>query len=415
MTEATIPETHHAPSRSMQGDVSDDGLQFDVSDPANVDWGAISATVWRRYCLDPSERPDPTLRMCPWCGIAFAPHAENHTFCCDSHKNMWNRRHPRDVAFPQEGTCAHCGKPFQKLFAWHIYCGAPCKAAEKYQRDSAIPERVKRAHERWIRAREKHRTRATGQSVEQTELPPVPTTPRIAPNDDIWQQPAPQAEYLPGAGITLDMSPHFIFEHNQISALHGMLSNLVNGHTAHTPDFSLIPWPRGCGWAIYVTDLAIAKTLAAHNHEVFLNGKRCLLKCGPLLKIKAPKIAPGTYTMRIDAITPIHIRSYGSTVLRGTPSSRYLKGTLGGAILARLNTRFTQSELALEMLESSTRMESIWIRGNGAKLGGVSGWVGSVVVRVNAPARWLLECSALGVGYGGKVAWGFGRIKAHLL
>jgi hypothetical protein len=47
-----------------------------------------------------------------------------------------------------------------------------------------------------------------------------------------------------------------------------------------------------------------------------------------------------------------------------------------------------------------------------AKPGFAAGWTGAADIIVSAPARWLLECAARGLGLGGRAAYGCGRVEA---
>jgi hypothetical protein len=228
---------------------------------------------------------------------------------------------------------------------------------------------------------------------------------------DPWKNEAPSIKHLPGGAFTLDLRPRFKFAHDQLSALHGMMTAMTGPHRNHIPVFSLFPWPSGCGWAAYIGDNDIARQVAGKAHGVQFNDGPATMHCGPLVRIKSPIVPAGEHIVTLETVTPVHIRAYGSTVLRTKPCSNHLRGTLEGFLPRRLGVEMPLGTVALEMLENETHQESIWLRGNGQKLGGVAGWVGRIRMRVNAPGRWLLECASLGLGYGGKVAFGFGRVR----
>lgn len=396
----------------MQQDIensTDTGLVFDVSDPTNIDWNAVQDAVWRRYNTDPSVRaPDPSMRMCPECGIAFRTNSENHKFCCPSHKNRWNAKHGSDTKFPVAAHCEHCGIEFQKLFEWHIYCEDKCKAAAKAKRDLKVPERAERIRARCRNWYDRKRTKKLTEAAEHqlAEQCAVTNLEHESPGFII-----PELDYIPGACVPIALDCGVKFAHWQIACLHGMMTSITGPHAPNNPIFSLFPWNNGCGWAAYFRDLEMARGVAMKTHIVGFNGKESELALGWVVRIKAPKLRHEDSIVRVTTITPVHCRSNGGEVHYTAPTANNIKGTLEAHTARRLGLRPQLGDVQVQLLDSSASPAQVNLGGNGKKLGGLSGWAGSVDLRVNPLGRFLLECAGLGMGLGGKTAFGFGRIK----
>jgi hypothetical protein len=153
--------------------------------------------------------------------------------------------------------------------------------------------------------------------------------------------------------------------------------------------------------------------VAGKAHCLRLGDNNVILHCGPLVRVKAPTYKPGKYRVRIDAITPIHIRANGGTIIRVTPTANHLRGTLEGFMPRRLGLEIPPNTVRLDLVDSHTSEDYVPLAGRIREFGKTAGWIGHVVVEVNAVGRFLLQCCALGMGYGGKVAFGFGRIKIN--
>lgn len=358
-------------------------------------------------------------RMCPECGMAFEPKNAIQVFCQTLCRNRWYEGKPKNEAFPRAAACERtgCGKTFQQRTEWHRFCCPTCKNSEHWARlpkDHPRRDRSRAKCKAWYQAnREKHIANSVRRKREKNGVTAKIVSPKPAAETDTWLMPAPELAYLPGGAFTLDLRPRFKFAHDQISALHGMLTAITGPHRPNCPVFSLIPWPCSSGWACYIGDTELARLIANKVHEVSFDGAPAGLWCGPLVRIKAPCVEPGEHILSVEALTPVHIRADAGQLVRTKPTSQHLRGTLEGFLPRRLGVSVPPGTVALELLEDNTRQESVRLRGNGQKLGGMPGWVGSVKVKTNAPGRWLLECAALGLGYGGKVAFGFGRVRVR--
>lgn len=315
---------------------------------------------------------------------------------------------------PSTVTCERCGAVVERKSPQQRFCCDKCRYLwSYYQRDRLSPEFRAANNERCKRWYEAHKAEhiakvaARKRAANVSELSP---SKRKGEEPDSWMLPAPELDYLPGGAFTLDLRPRHKFPHHQLSALHGIVTAITGPHHPTKPQFALVPWPCGCGWAVYVEDIETARMVAGKMHAVRFDGN-ATLHCGPLMRIKAPSVATGLHRLRIDALTPVHVRSSGGTVLRLVPTSSNLRGTLEGFLPRRLGVSVPPGSVALRVLEDCTRTDRVDMRGNGAKLNGCPGWVGHVIIETNAVGRWLFECAALGLGYGGKVAFGFGRIR----
>lgn len=361
------------------------------------------------------------LRMCPECGEGFEPKSHNQVFCCRGHAAKWRYGHP-EIGFPRTAECVQCGKEFRQVADYHKFCDGRCRDKARHRRKYSDPlyrQKNKSRCQKWyVEHKAQHQVRVLAYrknnraKVSNDNVSPLVSIISQAPEGpDPWSLPAPELDYLPGGAFTLDMRPRFKFGHDQISALHGMVTAITGAHMWSIPVFSLLPWNSGCGWAAYVSKPGIAPEVAGKAHGISFDGQPAVMHCGPLVRIRAPRVEPGEHILTVEAITPVVVRAYGRTVSRVVPCSRHLRGTLEGFLPRRIGVEMPLGTVALEMLEDNTRSETLKLRGNGRKLGDSTGWVGSVKVRVNAPGRWLLECAALGLGYGGRVGFGFGRIR----
>lgn len=315
---------------------------------------------------------------------------------------------------PSTVTCEYCGAVVERKSPQQRFCCDKCRYLwSYYQRDRLSPEYRAANNERCRKWYAEHRSEhiakvaARKRTAKVAELPP---SKRKGEEPDAWLLPAPELDYLPGGAFTLDLRPRHKFPHHQLSALHGMVTTITGPHHPNKPQFALIPWDCGCGWAVYVADLDVARMVAGKAHGVRFNGGNATLRCGPMVRIKAPRVATGIHRLRIEAITPVHVRCENNTVLRLVPTAANLRGTLDGFLPKRLGVTVDPGQTVVRVIEDCTRTERTRINGR-ASFEGTPGWVGHVIVETNAVGRWLFECAALGLGYGGKVAFGFGRIR----
>jgi len=225
-----------------------------------------------------------------------------------------------------------------------------------------------------------------------------------------WLLGAPPYEtHLPGGGMELEFhpAPKWPLLHRNIQGLHGVITSLLAVPHENVPVFSLIPWPRGCGWGVYVrTDAWL--TLANKRYPVRLFEQRLEACFSPLRRLKAPLVSTrGHQKVRISTVTPVSTGNDGHKNTHLRPTSGNIKSTLVRHMSPRLGLYLPQENVCVEVVRQETESEYIPI---GGKFGNLYGWVGMVELEVNAVARWLLEVSSM-IGLGGRTSLGFGRIR----
>src|SRR5512145_1062550 len=356
---------------------------------------------------------EPGLRMCPECGHGFEPRSFNQVFCCIPCKSKWRYYHGNE-GFPRPARCEQCGKEFEQKGDHHRFCSERCKDQAKHQRDMLVPERVQKNRNRWYQAnKSRHQAKVLAYRLAHRQVAKSKTVTSVAA--DPWLAPAPRLDMIPGAFMPIFFDAYGRrFEHWQISALHGMLTRITGPHQPNNPVFSLLPWPSGCGWALYLRDCEMAARLGARAHVVEFDGTTTELMLGVARRIKAPAVTAGAWKMRVTALTPVHCRSDHGRVQYTAPTSNNIRGTLDSFTARRLGIKTQKGDVQVRMLDAKQAFpDAVRLAGNGQKLGEMSGWSGSVDVEVNALGRLLLECAGLGIGLGGKTAFGFGRVRVE--
>lgn len=287
--------------------------------------------------------------------------------------------------------CLHCGESFMPRTAHQLFC----TFAHQHE------------HREEAEARRELRRSAAVSLV----LPPA-TEPV---EDPAWLLPAPEyGRDLPGGGFSFSVLPHKgdMLELRHARHLHAMWTALTNmPHDPTMPMFTLIPTNTGrTQWSVWLADEAVAKRLAGHSWPAKLGDDVVTVSCGQLMRPRAPVVQPGRQRVRVDCLTPVLIRSMGSTVCRVNPVASNLVSTLGSWLPRRLGLEIPRETLRVEIVEKQTEAVRARI---GGKFGSVRGFVGWFDLDVNAPARWLLEVAARGLGIGGRTAFGFGRIHVE--
>lgn len=232
----------------------------------------------------------------------------------------------------------------------------------------------------------------------------------------------PYGEHLPGGAMTIafDPQPRWPMQLRNARGLHGALTTLRGGPHERYPAWSLRPWLGG--WAVYVADTGEARVWAGNTLNGALWDRPTAFQFGPLVKLRAPAVPKrGGSLVRIDAITPIVTRSMGGLNPCTCPTVDTLRGALSGELLYRLSpthrdeapgedawTQWVRPRVQVELVERHTEPARTPL---GGKFGVVEGWQGHVVLRVNAVAYWLLLATERATGFGGRVAFGFGRIR----
>lgn len=286
-------------------------------------------------------------------------------------------------------ACAVCGVPIIPIAGGQRTCGAPaCREVARVLTPAQRAVKIERSRA-WAA---EHR----GCSKSKPWL-------RGAP---------PHLPYLPGGGMTIAISPvpRWPIEHRNIRAFHGMMTMLVGLVHQRFPEWSLVPWPEGCGWGVYMRQDEVARRLAGRTIEGRLYDREVTVTTGPLIRIRAPLPGKrGRQRIRLDTITPVVIEAEGRTVTRTMPTVTSITSALTQSLPDRLGlVSLDRDTVVLEVVSHETQTEVVPLGGKG---GPVKGWAGSVVLEVNAVTRWLLEAAARGPGLGGRVAFGFGRVR----
>lgn len=234
---------------------------------------------------------------------------------------------------------------------------------------------------------------------------------RSVRNRNVWLLgPPPFPTHLPGGGFELHVSPapQWPIELRNTRALHGMVTALLGmDHHPTVPGFTIVPWPRGCGWGVYSQHDEAVRRVAGKAHEAVLFDRAMTVTCGPLARIRAPVIARrGRRRVRIDAITPVLVRADTDSMYTA-PTAANLLSTISAWLPRRIGLQLDGADVALDMVYSDTQPETV---PTGGKFGNTRGWTGHVIVETNAVGHWLLEVGAR-IGVGGRVALGMGRVR----
>lgn len=295
------------------------------------------------------------------------------------------------AAFGAERLCAQCGSLFHvtSTTGRQLYCSEKCKDRAYYERhrDTVKHKLRNRARcEAWYDGRRKY--------------------------DQPWLYGPPLCDrYLPGGGFEIAVRPvpQWPVERRNIRALHGMVTALLDQpHDKLLPQFSLVPWPRGIGWGVWVRDVEVARQIAGRTVSARLFDRDVDVTCSPLHRVLAPVVTKrGRRRLRIDTITPVCIRSMGSSVWRTQPTAGNLCSSLAWFLPKRVGVEIKQDSVRLELVEQRTTTERVRL---GGKFGAVHGFMGHLVVETNAVGHWLLKAAET-VGFGGRVAFGFGRVR----
>jgi hypothetical protein len=330
-----------------------------------------------------------STKPCPYCGDPMPDSPYRAT--CGARK--CTTQHGRivgsgDVALLHMGgvDCVVCGKNVERHQWNQVTCGDPkCRGLYKWQTMRARPEYVQKNRDRFRRWDEDNGRKRNPWLIGQPVF----------------------AEYLPGAIVSVYGKP---IPHEHIRGLHGAVSTMIGRDHEQTPGFSLVPTPTGCGWSIYTPHLDVARSLCGRVERVRLFTDYVEVTTGMATRLRTPKdLRRGHQRVRIDAVTPVVTQSHASSIGRTAPDNTTLASTINCLLARRLQPLgYDPNQLCLEVVSRDTTPANVTI---GGKIGSIRGWVGSVTVDVNSVGRWFLECAALGLGLGGRTAFGFGRVR----
>ncbi len=344
--------------------------------------------------------------------------------------------------------CSVCGAPYVPKHSKHTSCSPRCSATAK-QRTEAARARVERGYVRnasyrlarraWRRLGVDPATVAALDALRGrgavdgwralVGLPPehrgrtpeeVATAPTTlnAPRCPWRATVGPQPSHLRAAGMELHFSPRLSArgrdaEESVRRHLHGMLSLLVaRAHDRNTPAWSLVPM-RGEAWGVVLYDPADVERLRGTSHAVTVGACRTTLTIGPaVVRLRAPAtLTPRRYTVILDAVTPVVQSTMGRTRAVTQPTATTVLGAVSLALqVAGVAPR---GRIHVESVACETMPERVRLGGHLGASGCIVGWVGRLTITCNAPAAWALLVAAQ-VGYGGKCAYGLGRVRVEV-
>lgn len=222
----------------------------------------------------------------------------------------------------------------------------------------------------------------------------------------------PYSAHLPGGATAISMSPvpQWPIELRNTRALHGAITSILDEPHERWPKWALIPWQRS--WAVYwLTPSGAA--LALSEREGVLFDRPTRFRFGPLVRFRTPTVEKrGRHRVRIDTVTPIVWTDNGRTTPVTCPTATNVANSLSTEFARRLAPsdlwyEWVRARVRVNLLERATQPAHVPI---GGKYGTVSGWQGSLVLEVNATARWLLLVAER-MGLGSRTAFGFGRVR----
>lgn len=240
--------------------------------------------------------------------------------------------------------------------------------------------------------------------------------------DPAWATPSPSL-HRPTLAVGTEITLHGYrrqLVHRELGWLHAALTGrLGRGHdpggpgtSLRTQQWTIMPWPcqSGCGvvWWDETDGLAVARTRAPSR----IGRLEVELECGPAIRIHTPPTwIAGSYPVRIETSTLVSVASVlrreGGEVrhAHARASAQCIESGLWS--IARKLRIPLDVHPRVHVIADRTRPDSVYLRG---KPGRIEGWSGQVDVLASAPARWLLECAARGLGLGARGAYGCGRV-----
>ena len=324
--------------------------------------------------------------------------------------------------------CEKCGAEITRKSAQQRFCSDVCRYSAKKGDYAADADRRAKARERfhqwYVRNRDsvakrvgdRRKTVRAACAVLDLDAGSLKRATKADSNPFLLAAPSPSG-FIPGGAFALSSTPalRWPVELRNVRGLHGVLTDLLsrlgNVHHQNIPEFAIIPWPTGIGWAVYVRNDADAATLAGKSHAVRFFDQNVSLECGPLARLKWPRECPRQRNLvQLDAVTPVMIRRSGKDdgANGQRPTSGAFHSTLAEWMPRRVGVVVEPERVRISVLKSD-QVELVRVPMLG-KYGVASGWVGRWVIECNAPGLWLLRL-ATQIGLGGKVAFGFGRVR----
>jgi len=224
------------------------------------------------------------------------------------------------------------------------------------------------------------------------------------------------AGLLPGCVRSIDLQPppRWRVVLRNTRALHGVLTQVWGRpHDRREPNFLLMPWKGGCGWAAQWL-VEGAESLPSRLDVNVFNGERRLL-LGPPIRLKLPPLpVEDEYVLALETMTPVLIRHGGVTRTEVEASNIVSALCMSSVIERAIGGRADASRIQLSIVHQDTRPSKVHVGGGWGGCGIVVGWEGVLVMRANGYAKRLLDLAAL-VGIGGRGSLGFGRVRVRNL
>lgn len=240
---------------------------------------------------------------------------------------------------------------------------------------------------------------------------------------DPWTTPPPVWEGpLPGAVLPITATPRPTTRADILgAALHGALTQILRagrGHDPQRPEWSLLLVGAAApsGWAVWLPDDADVTAVSSRSHASHLYGEPTTLTFGEYttVRLRAPRVEQiGRHRVRITTVTPICMRGAGidGNRYRGYPQTTTLWTALSQVAQRIGLTLPDATQVGIVRVSHDTHTVKVPLkRGKNNLI--VTAWSGDVVVDVNPLGRWLLEVAAR-IGFGGRTAFGFGRIAVR--
>jgi hypothetical protein len=230
------------------------------------------------------------------------------------------------------------------------------------------------------------------------------------------------SRYIPGALHDLRIEggpPPWVYSLSNVRDMHAIATKLTRDPHANIPPFALWPGPLGGKWWLW-TSINASRFLSSRKFVMDVAGRERCVSLSAAIRVRWPeRYEPGVYRARIETVTPVVIRAAGGSKTRTDPDAGNLSSTLGMTLAPRLGLPWIKREdLPITIIDQYTTPYTGKVDGRHAPKGGqriggdgrVRGWHGVVDVECNERVRWLLDCAEL-LGLGGRVAFGFGRIR----
>lgn len=223
--------------------------------------------------------------------------------------------------------------------------------------------------------------------------------------------------HIPGCvrSITLYPEARWPVALRNVCHLHGTLTHLFDTpHAAGTPNFMLLPWQGGCGWAVQWVVPGGEAYPNLNKVNIFKADR--ILELGPPLYLPRPPVpAEGVHHLLVETVTPVFVRLASrrqDLSLAVEPGAIRTSLSISSSLARVLGREVEGERILLSVERRDVRPVSVHTGGKWGDGKDLVGWEGTVLLRCNAYTRHLLELAAL-VGMGGRTGVGFGRVRVQ--